>query len=346
MTEMITLPHAAESRDQLARPASVVVGHALRLKPGEKLVVLCDAPSRPIAYAIVDAARACSVDAILADLDDLGARPHKIVPDAWSFALALAQASVFVASAPKEELPMRQHLLHLVAAHRLRHAHMPGITEQLFVRGVRLGDERSLERAKRVRERLSTGHRLEATSALGTRLSIDLTGVRWFSQLGVLEPGRWGNLPAGALYSSPPEAGVEGELIVNASLGEWFGRREGVLEQKPVRMLVRAGRVVEVRAPHSRQLERDIEALLAVSPSSARIGLACVGVNEALEGPFGDPLVDQNLPGLHLGVGDPAARITGARWSSPTSFAACQFGASVAVDGVPVIAAGRMVVGD
>lgn len=337
---MITLPHAAQTRELLARPASVVVGHALRMKPGEKLVVVCDAPSRPIAWSIVDAARAVGCDAILADLDDLGARPHKVLPDAWSFALALAHASVFVATARKDELAMRQHLLHLVAAHRLRHAHMPGITEQLFVRGVRVG--LSLSHAERLRERLSRARRVRTTSALGTDVVVQIAGLRWFAQLGVLEPGRWGNLPAGALYASPDEASVDGTLVVNASLGEWFGRREGVLERTPVRLRVEASYVVGVSAPHSRQLERDIEAVLGVSPSSARVGLVTIGVNEAIDAPFGNPLVDQNLPGLHLGIGDPAARVTGARWSSPTSFAACQFGASVELDGVPVIAAGRL----
>lgn len=341
---MFTLQNAAQTRDLLARPASVVVGHALRMQPGEKLVVLCDLPSRPIAWAIVDAARAVGCDAILADLDDLGARPHKILPDAWAFALALAHASVFVAGSPKEELSMRQHLLHLVAAHRLRHAHMPGITEALFLRGVRV--PREVQRGERLRERLASARVLHATSALGTDLRVDVQGLRWFAQLGVLEPGRWGNLPAGALYASPSEHAVEGTLVVNASLGEWFGRREGVLENTPVRLVFEAGGVVDVVAPHSRGLERDIEAVLAISPNSARVGLLSVGVNDAIEEPFGSTLVDQNLPGLHIGIGDPAARVTGARWSAPTSFAACQYQSSLQVDGRPVIVAGRIVLPD
>jgi aminopeptidase len=335
-------PHlAAESRDDLARPASVLVGHALNLSPGEKLVVIADRRSRDIANAIVDAARAVSADAIVADLDEIGERPHKVLPEAWSFAMALAHASAFVASAPRDELSMRQHLLHLVAAHRLRHAHMPGIGRELFVRGVRVRDARSIERGRRVLERLATARVIECASPTGTSLRVELNpGTRWFPQLGVLEPGRWGNLPAGALYASP--ARVDGVFAANASLGEWFGRREGLLAGNPVRLRIADDRVVEVFAPHSRELERDIEAVLEVSANSARVGVVCIGVNDALETAFGNPLVDQNLPGLHLSIGDPAARVTGARWSAATSFAACQVGASIAIDGETVIAAGKL----
>ncbi|MBI2391918.1 MAG: hypothetical protein HYV09_20170 [Deltaproteobacteria bacterium] len=347
---MTNTTHAVESRAELARPASVVVGHALRLVPGEKVVLICDRGSRDIAAALVEAARSISADAIVADLDELGARPHKIVPHAWSFALALAHASVFVASSPPDELPMRQHLLHLVSAQGLRHAHMPAITHEVFVRGIRVPRVDAVARGQRVLERLSRARRLRSTSPLGTDLHVTLgrspgsDRVRWWAQLGVLEPGRWGNLPAGAIFATP--SSVDGVLVVNASLGEWFGRREGVLEGKPVRLRIADGRIVDVLAPHSRQLERDLESLLEVAPSSARIGLVCIGVNESLEGAAGYPLVDQNLPGLHVGVGDPAARVTGARWSAPTSFAACQVGSTVEVDGVPLVSAGRLLVDD
>jgi hypothetical protein len=49
-----------------------------------------------------------------------------------------------------------------------------------------------------------------------------------------------------------------------------------------------------------------------------------VGVNVGMSEPTGEAIADQNLPGLHLAIGDPAARVTGATWSARTSFAACQ----------------------
>jgi leucyl aminopeptidase (aminopeptidase T) len=164
--------------------------------------------------------------------------------------------------------------------------------------------------------------------------------ARWFAQLGVLAPGRWGNLPAGAIYTSPTSA--NGIFVADASLGEFFGAREGVLRANPVRLLIDGGRVVGVES-RSPQLKRDIEAMLRISPNSDRIGLVSIGVNLGLDSPVGDALVDQNMPGLHLGIGDPAAKTTGATWSAPTCFAACEAASRVVVDGEVIIEAGRVV---
>jgi hypothetical protein len=67
-----------------------------------------------------------------------------------------------------------------------------------------------------------------------------------------------------------------------------------------------------------------------------------VGVNAGIAAPTGEALVDQNLPGLHLAVGDPAARVTGATYSAPTCFAACQAQSTVVVDGAIAIDRGKL----
>jgi len=328
------------SERDLDRAASIVASHCLRLAPGEHFVVFADQRSLPIATALHRAARTLDAASLIARLDEIGVRPLKIVPDAWVRELAMAQATAFVADTPREELAMRQHLLHLVSAHRVRHAHMPGISPRQFVHGMR-GDFSRVEAfGRRLLEKLATPRVLRSESALGTNLHITLgRSGRWFSQLGVLEPGRWGNLPAGALYTSPEN--VDGIFVANASLGEFFGAREGLLARKPVRFTIRDSRVVRVEA-QSPTLQREIEATLSFSPNSRRIGLVCIGVNVGITSAMGDPLVDQNLPGLHVAFGDPAARATGADWTAPTSFAACQSESSVLIDETIVIHRGRL----
>jgi leucyl aminopeptidase (aminopeptidase T) len=188
---------------------------------------------------------------------------------------------------------------------------------------------------------VASARRIVTESAAGTSLRIDLgQDARWHAQLGVLEPGVWGNLPAGAVYASPADA--SGVFVADASVGEFFGLREGILRANPVRLLVDGGRIVDVEA-RSAQLRRDIDAMLRISPNSDRIGLVSIGVNPGLDLPVGDALVDQNMPGLHIGIGDPAAKATGATWSAPTCFAACQAASRVLVDGEVVIDSGRVV---
>jgi leucyl aminopeptidase (aminopeptidase T) len=235
---------------------------------------------------------------------------------------------------------MREQLLHIVGACGVRHGHMPGITPRAFARGMQLDYDRVIAWGKALSRRLEYSHILETDSAAGTQLRMTFSqDNRWVPRLGTLSPGKWVNFPAGAIYASPESA--EGVLVANASLGEFFGAREGLLLKKPVRFTIEAGRVVRVEAS-SAQLQADIEHMLRFAPNSDRVGLVAIGVNEGVDTPTGEAVVDQNLPGLHLFIGDPAGRATGVTWSARTSFAACQAGSSVSVDGMLSINSGRI----
>jgi leucyl aminopeptidase (aminopeptidase T) len=330
----------------LAHSAQVLVQTALKLRVGERMVVIEDAPSLGLGDAVATAGEACGAWVKRARLDKMtsagaSARPHKVVPDLLLLALRDAEASVFLGSALPAELPMRQALLHIVRQRGLRHAHMPGITEAAFLSGMRM-DYGQVERlGLRVQTRLTGAQTIFTESPAGTSLRIDVgPDAKWFAQLGVLAPGKWGNFPAGAIYASPLSA--SGIFVADASLGEFFGAREGSLRTNPVRMLIDAGRVVDVET-RSPQLKRDLEAMLRVSPNSDRIGLVSIGVNPGIDASLGDAVLDQNMPGLHIGVGDPAAKVTGAAWSAPTCFAACQASSRVLVDGDLVVESGRVV---
>jgi leucyl aminopeptidase (aminopeptidase T) len=334
-------------RDPVLGAARVLVQSCVVLRPGERLLVLCDGPSQALADGVVRAVQEAEGWARTIQLDAFP-RPLPVLPDEVLAALAQSEASCFLAESLPRELGARQQLLHLVKEHRLRHAHMPGASEATFVRGLALdyGVVRALgEAALRVLQR-SEGV-LRVRSEAGTDLSVTVEGgTRWYPQLGRLEPGRWGNLPAGALYATP--GWVSGVLVVDGSLGEFFGAKEGVLTEKPVVLRVDGGRVVEVdaRAGRSRSAARELEeamhATLRCGPNSDRIGLVAVGVNEGIDGPTGRTIVDQNLPGLHVGIGDPAAHATGASWTAPTAFAACLARSEVAVDGKLLVRAGRV----
>ena len=330
----------------LAPAAQVLVQTALKVRAGERLVIVEDADSLAMGDAIAAEAESSGVWVKRARLDRMSSagassRPHKLVPDLLLFALHEANCSVFIASAQADELTMRQALLHVVRQRRLRHAHMPGIAPETFTAGMRI-DYRQIERlGQRVLGRLAGARSILTETPAGTSLRVELApAARWFAQLGVLEPGLWGNLPAGAVYTSPATA--SGVFVADGSLGEFFGAREGLLRANPVRLIIDDGRVADVEA-RSPQLRNDLLAMLRVAPNSDRVGLVCIGLNPGLDAPTGDALLDQNLPGLHLGIGDPAARSTGASWSAPTCFAACQAASRVVVDGEAVVEVGRVV---
>jgi leucyl aminopeptidase (aminopeptidase T) len=342
------MPESVSPAD-LSRAALVLVSSALHVKQDERFVVVCDAESQAIGAALAAAGESAGALVTVARLDQLpsadsqkaGDRPHKVLPDALRRALLAAQASVFVASQPHQELGMREQLLHIVSACNVRHAQLPALTQRAFAAGMRLDYDKVETWGRGVARLLELARAVDADSAAGTKLrAVFPPDARWNAQLGTITPGRFALFPAGALLA-PPES-VEGVFVANASLGEFFGAREGLLLERPVKLTIQGGRVTRVEAPHSPALLRDLETMLAVAPNSDRVGLVAIGANVGIGAPTGDANVDVNLPSLHLIIGDPAGRANVA-WTARTSFAACSAGTRVAVDGSVAMADGKII---
>lgn len=332
----------------LERAARALVSACLRVGDGERLVVVGDSDSEPVASAVEAAGIAEGAAVTVLRVDALrshstnhsGERPHKVLPDAVRRAMLSAQASVFVASAPHAESSMREQLLHVVSACGVRHAHMPGITARAFAAGVGASPDRLEEDAAILTGLVAGADEIVSESAEGTRLSVRVSKP-WFARLAKASAGDALTLPAGSLIACPD--GVSGTFAATASVGEFFGAREGLL-RAPILFEIMGGVVVNVTAPgrddDAGDLVRDIETLLHVAPGSDRVGLVVLGLSESSTGPIGDAAVDQHRPGLHLVFGDPSGRLTGATWTARTAFAACQARSTVRVDGATVVADG------
>jgi aminopeptidase len=333
-----------------ARGATMLVGTILRVERGDRFLVVADAESLSVAEALARAGERAGAQVTIGRLDLLrsvstnhtGERPHKVLPDSVRRAAGVANASVFVASAPRGESGMRDQLLHIVTAARVRHAHMPGISARGFVAGMGANYAELEVTGRDLARRLEPAGIVEVESAAGSRLRCTFgTRTRWWEHLGTVTSGQWATLPAGALYAQPES--VDGVFVADASLGEFFGAREGVLLDRAVRFFVEAGRVAKVEAPFAPALEREIRGMLAFAAGSDRISVVALGINGGITAPTGEATVDENLPGLHLVVGDPAGRIRVSATSARTSFLVCGAGARITADGELVIADGAIV---
>ncbi len=321
----------------LRRSADVLVRTALRIGAGERFVVVGDLESQPIVSALEVAARDASAEVSALRIDLLrststnhsGERPHKVLPDAVRRSMLAAQASAFVASAPHGESSMREQLLHIVGACRLRHAHLPAVTELAFARGLTTDFHTIAEWGRSLERALDTAKEITSESAEGTNLRLRAPRT-WIERLGQVAAGDVVKFPAGSLVAHPE--GISGTFAATASIGEFFGAREGLLSE-PVLFTIEDGRVTAVSAPKSPHLVKDIESILGAFPNSDRVGLVVLGVNRGIVEATGEVCVDQNRPGLHLVFGDPLPKITGATWTARTSFAACQARGEIRIDG-------------
>lgn len=322
---------------------------ALRVTPGERFVAVGDVESAPVLEALEAAARAAGAESASLRLDLLrsfatnhsGERPHKVLPDAVRRAMLSAQASAFVASDLHAESSMRDQLLHIVGACKIRHAHMPGVSHSAFARGLSQDAGELARRGRELEVKLEAAREIRVTSDSGTDLTILPTaGRRWVARFGQVGPGEAMVFPTGSIVGSHDE--VSGVFVADASIGEFFGAREGLLRD-PVRFTIAHGSVMRVEAGANTQLTKDIEAMLGVAQSSDRVGLTIFGVNEGVGAPTGEVSVDQHRPGMHVVFGDPMGKLTGATWSARTSFAACQANGAIVVDGVTVVDRGKLI---
>jgi len=340
---------ASVSASDVTHAADMLVTTALHLRENDRFVVIADETSAELGKAIVAAGRKVGADVTLARLDETrsvstnhsGERPHKVLPDSVRRAMLAAQASVYIASAPQKELTMREQLVHIVGACRVRHAHMPGIAAHAFAAGLKVDCARLETDGRAMGRRLELARAIEVESPAGTELRLAFDAKNhWTPHLRIIAPGTCCRLPAGVLYAPP--SSVEGVFFADASLGEFFGTREGLLRDKPVKLTIEGGRVTKVEAPSLPEVAREMTDMLRFAPNSDRVSLAAIGVNIGLEAPTGTATVDQNVPGLHLVIGDAAGRIPNPPFSARTSFLACGAHARVTIEGNVAIADGKL----
>lgn len=304
---------------------------------GDLVAIVVDGPGARMGRALQVAAHALGAEPLLVTLDR-SAGPLKVLPDDARAALVRSQASVFAARAPYAERSMREQIASLVRANKCRHARLTDVTDRAFARGIAVPVTQTVSAGRDLYGRVKGARLVEVTSPAGTDLHVSVTPATWADRVGEIVAGQTVTFPAGTLFTTPDA--IDGVFVADASLGEFFGEREGLLTEKQVRFEIEAGRVVSVSCPGAPALESEIRATLALSENSNRVGLVAIGVNPGVTCATGDASVDQTMPGLHLGLGDPGGKSTVASFSARTAFPACESASRVVVDGRVVVDSG------
>ncbi|MBI5538033.1 MAG: hypothetical protein HY898_35255 [Deltaproteobacteria bacterium] len=316
-----------------------IVEGALSVVPGETVTVIADRERLDLARALLDAVMERNARGLLVVLEEIGTRPLPKLPDLVVSQLQRSQASVYLAGFDAGERQMRAELVSQVPKLGIRHAHMVGITRKSLCTGFSADPQRIADAARSVRTRLRADSVLRAFGALGTELTVRCHPThKWVEHSGVIRPGKWENLPTGEILTAPGD--VKGVFNCNASMSESFGERFGFLRDMPVRFMIESGYVRNVFCPDSR-LEREIRAWLMSGDHLDRVGLVVIGTNVGMRDPVGEILCDQNLPGLHIGLGSTFPELTGAAWNTPRQLMLASAYTDVDLDGAPLIRSGR-----
>jgi leucyl aminopeptidase (aminopeptidase T) len=315
---------------------------ALGVVPGERVLVLLDRARAELASVLNEVAQSLGAIALVFVVEEFGERPLRELPAQVLEALTKVQASILLVGNNDDEFSMRRELLTYITDNRLRHAHMVGVTRASLLTGFSIDPSRILDATRAVRTRIRPDSKLHLRSHAGSDLTISIPPAhRWVEHVGAIRPGRWENLPTGALVTAVGDA--SGVFVCDASLGAEIGASVGTLERTPVRFEIEAGVCKHVKCTDL-SLQRSVEEILRREHDLDRVGLVILGTNLGIVRATGEICCDQNMPGLHIGFGATFPETTGASWTSRGQLLATSNTGDVDLDGAPIIRSGRYMV--
>jgi leucyl aminopeptidase (aminopeptidase T) len=294
------------------------VENCLRVKAGERAVIITDTETVEIALALKAAIEKVARKTQFFVMEDFGDRPIEF-PEAIEEAIKVADVSVYAAQGAKGELQtFRMPMLKAIEANvKLRHAHMIGITPQIMKDGM-CSDYKEIQRvSKLVYEKVRKANRIKVVTERASNFVAEFSPeLRWIVSDGDITPGLWKNLPDGEVFTSP--LNVNGRVVIDGCLGDFFTERYGSLETAPVIIEVVDGRAIKESVQcDDEDLRKELTTyLFDTDQNSNKVGEFAIGTNTGLTELIYNLLQDEKFPGVHIAFGSPLPGKTGAKWDS------------------------------
>src|SRR5258707_3964046 len=283
--------------------AKNAVETCLAIKPGERVALIADVPSRAVAASLAAAVE--NVHALCTSLllEDFGPRPIKAAPAAVLVALETDDVGILCMNPQPGELGARMAIVQVVERRRIRYAHMVGVTPQIMQQGMRADYKKVDQLSDRLRERMLRAETLTVKTEAGTSFAAHFDrGLDWVKTSGLISPRYWSNLPAGEVFSTA--ATVDGTFVCDGTAGDYFNGKYGDLQSTPMRLTIQGGRLIHVECAR-KDLEKEFWEYCHTDENSDRVGELAFGTNLGLSEMIGILLQDEKFPGVHIAFVDP-----------------------------------------
>ncbi len=274
---------------KLDKAAERAVTQALRLRKGERFLLVTDGPKLPIAESLARWARKAGAETTTYLMTE-ALRPIEGPTSLFRAMAEKAGAVAYMLEARIEEKAFRGYMVGLAKA-GARVLMMPGITVDMMERLVAV-DYAALDVfTRKVMAALKDAPDVRITNADGTDISFSVKGRRWANSNGDIgRRGRHGNLPAGECYTCPVESTFSGRLAIRL-IDDKLGR--GIMEFEAGRLVRWSGRGIEAIVRH-----------IGKDASGTMIGEFGVGTNPGAR-ICGNMLESEKAFGtVHFAIGD------------------------------------------
>ncbi len=319
--------------------AQAAIGTCLRVEPEEKVTLICDRATAPIAASLAQelAANGCRWNAFV--LEEIALRPVTDMPAEILADMETSDVSLFAVQVQRNELRSRMQMTEVVNRRRMRHAHMVNITPQIMCEGMRADYERVDRLSQKVLEKARRARLIRATTAAGTDIRAEMNPeYNWLKTSGIISRDKWGNLPGGEIFTTPGE--VNGVFVVDGVVGDYLCAQFGLLEATPLTIEIKGNRIVRCSSDNQ-QLRDEFEAYTHTDENSDRVGEFAIGTNIGVERVIGNILQDEKFPGIHIAFGNPYGEHTGAPWRSSTHIDVVGLRFNIWIEDEPIMREGK-----
>jgi len=279
--------------------ARTAVNTCLKVRKGEKVIIVTDLLKEDIGEALHWAARETGAEAILVKM--LPRTRHGEEPPAPVAAIMKTADVVIAPTAFSISHTQARKEANLAGA---RIATMPMITDEMMSRGGMTADfTRVKKAADRLVGEIGRARTVRVTTPDGTDIRFSVEGRRWVADTGLLHrSGDFGNLPGGELFVPPVEGTAEGVIVVTGALAGI-----GILK-KPVKITVQNGLGREITGgPEAKAFAKILAGAaekLERPDNAYNIAEFGIGLNPKAK-LIGNPLEDEKVIGtIHLALGD------------------------------------------
>lgn len=301
----------------IAKAGKTIVETCSRLMPSEKATIVTDRETIQIGETIKAFAEPTAKNLTIHVLEDYAERPLTFLPGQIESDIKKSDVVYYCAQSKSGELKDFRGPLVRLAISVGRDIHMPNIVDIIMRTGMQADYYKVAALTYLVTGVAVKSETARVTTPAGTDLSVKFSKtLKWVPDTGLLwYRGMFGNLPAGETYTCPET--INGVMVVDGVLGDFFNQKYGNLEKTPVTIPITNARAdVGSITCDNEELLKELKQYLKQDDNANRVGEFAVGTNISLKELVSNLLQDEKFPGVHVAFGYPYPEHTGADWES------------------------------
>jgi leucyl aminopeptidase (aminopeptidase T) len=271
----------------------------LAVEHGTRFQALVDEPLTEAGLILCRAAIERGARATVTVIPD-AARPLSWASEPFLASLADTDAAVmFKAHIHDGEFaPFRQPIYARIEQTGTRLAFGPDLDDEIFATEMAADYGQMAERCASLIAALGDASSIRVTTPGGTDCTFDVTGRPWIADDGRVQPGHFGNLPAGEVFIAPTRRGAHGVCVIDRSIAVG----DLGLLAAPIALHFENGRIVEVSGGKEADIVR--AAIAEAGEGADVIAELGIGTNERAR-ITGKIITDEKVLGTaHVAFGD------------------------------------------